>query len=137
MPFWLLKSEPLKYSWQQLVTDGRTHWDGVRNFQAANNLRAMQQGDRAFFYHSNEGKEIVGVVEVVRPLYPDPSDPAGRFGMVDVAAVMPVEKPVSLADMKRVPELAGMALLRQSRLSVCPVSETEWRIICEMAGIPD
>ena len=113
-----------------------THWDGVRNFQAANNLRAMRQGDRAFFYHSNEGKEIAGVVEIVRPFYPDPADPSGKFGMVDVAAVMPVMKPVSLAEMKQVPELAGMALMRQSRLSVCPVGDTEWRIICGMAGIP-
>jgi predicted RNA-binding protein with PUA-like domain len=118
-----------------MAADGRTHWNGVRNFQAANNLRAMRQGDRAFFYHSNEGKEIVGVVEIVRPFYLDPADPTGKFGMVDVAAVMPVTKAVSLADMKRVPELADMALLRQSRLSVCPVSETEWRVICEMAGI--
>ena len=87
MAYWLLKSEPSKYSWQQMVADRRTHWDGVRNFQAANNLRAMKQGDRAFFYHSNEGKEIVGVVEIVRPFYPDPADPGGKFGMVDVAAV--------------------------------------------------
>ncbi|MGD9617567.1 MAG: EVE domain-containing protein [Alphaproteobacteria bacterium] len=135
MAYWLLKSEPMKYSWQQMVADGRTHWDGVRNSQAANNLRAMKQGDRAFFYHSNDGKEIVGIVAIVRPFYPDPGDPDDKFGMVDVAAVRPVKKPVSLADMKRVSELAGMALLRQSRLSVCPVSDTEWRIICEMAGI--
>ena len=117
--------------------DQRTHWDGVRNFQAANNLRAMKEGDRAFFYHSNEGKEIVGIVEVARPFYSDPADPGGKFGMVDVAAVMPVKNPVSLAEMKLVPELAGMALLRQSRLSVCPVSDPEWRVICEMAGIVD
>lgn len=137
MAYWLLKSEPAKYSWDQMVADGRTHWDGVRNFQAANNLRSMRPGDRAFFYHSNEGKEIVGVVEIVRPFYPAAGEPDGKFGMVDVAAVMPVQKPVRLADMKQVPELAGMALLRQSRLSVCPVSETEWRVICRMAGIGD
>lgn len=135
MAYWLVKSEPSKYSWRQMVADHRTHWDGVRNAQAANNLRTMKEGERAFFYHSNEGKEIVGVVEIARAFYPDPGDPTGKFGMVDVTAVMPVKKPVSLADMKRVPELAGMALLRQSRLSVCPVSDTEWRIICEMAGI--
>jgi predicted RNA-binding protein with PUA-like domain len=135
LPYWLLKSEPSKYPWQQMMTDRRTHWDGVRNAQAANNLRAMKEGERAFFYHSNEGKEIVGVVEIVRGFYPDPGDPGGKFGMVDVAAVEPVKKLVSLADMKQVPELAGMALLRQSRLSVCPVSDLEWRIICEMAGI--
>jgi predicted RNA-binding protein with PUA-like domain len=137
MAYWLLKSEPAKYSWQKMVTDGRTNWDGVRNFQAANNLRAMNEGDQAFFYHSNEGKEIVGIVEVVRPFYPDPAEPGGKFGMVDVAAVMPVRTPVCLAAMKRMPELAGMALLRHSRLSVCPVSDTEWRVICKMAGIDD
>ncbi len=136
MTYWLLKSEPAKYSWQQMVADGRTHWDGVRNHQAANNLRAMRQGDHAFFYHSNEGKEIVGVVEIVRPYYPDPSDPRGRFGMVDVAPVRAVQTPVGLTEMKGVPELAGMALLRQSRLSVCPVGDAEWRVICRMAGIP-
>jgi predicted RNA-binding protein with PUA-like domain len=134
MAYWLLKSEPASYSWDQLVADRRTHWNGVRNFQAANNLRAMNIGDRAFFYHSNEGKDIVGIVEIVRPFYPDPSDPSGKFGMVDVAPVMPVERPVSLTEMKGVPELAGMALLRQSRLSVCPVSEAEWAIICRLAG---
>jgi predicted RNA-binding protein with PUA-like domain len=134
MAYWLLKSEPASYSWDQLVADRRTHWNGVRNFQAANNLRAMKIGDRAFFYHSNEGKDIVGIVEIVRPFYPDPSDPSGKFGMVDVAPVMPVERPVSLTEMKGVPELAGMALLRQSRLSVCPVSEAEWAIICRLAG---
>ena len=135
MAHWLLKSEPTKYSWDNMVRDGRTHWDGVRNFQASNNLRAMQAGDRAFFYHSNEGKEIVGVVEIVRPFYPDPGDPSGKFGLVDVAPVMPVKTPVTLAAMKGMPELAGMALLRQSRLSVCPVSEAEWQVVCRAAGI--
>jgi predicted RNA-binding protein with PUA-like domain len=92
-------------------------------------------GDRAFFYHSNEGREIVGVVEIVRTFYPNPDDPAGKFGMVDVAPVMPVKTPVGLTQMKNVPALAAMALLRQSRLSVCPVSEEEWTIVCRMAGI--
>lgn len=137
MAYWLLKSEPSKYSWQQMVADRHTHWDGVRNAQATNNLRSMQKGDRAFFYHSNEGKEIIGIVEIIRPFYPDPENPGGKFGMVDVAVVEPVKRPVSLAEMKRVPELSGMALLRQSRLSVCPVKDTEWQIICEMAGIAD
>jgi predicted RNA-binding protein with PUA-like domain len=136
MAYWLLKSEPAKYSWDRMVADRRTHWDGVRNFQAANNLRAMKAGDRAFFYHSNEGKEIVGVVEIVRPFYPDPADPGGKFGMVDVAPVMPAGRAVGLAEMKQVPELAGMALLRQSRLSVCPVTEQEWRVICRLGDIP-
>ena len=136
MAYWLLKSEPSSYSWEQLVKDGRTHWNGVRNHQAANNLRAMQPGDRAFFYHSNEGKEIVGVAEIVRSFYPDPKDESGKFGMVDVAPIMPVERPVSLASMKTVPELAQFSLLKQSRLSVCPVSDREWAVICGLAGIP-
>src|SRR3954462_2888528 len=135
MAYWLVKSEPSKYPWQQMEADRRTRWDGVRNFQASNNLRAMRQGDRACFYHWTEGKEIGGVIEIVRPFYPDPADPGGKFGMVDVAAIMPVKQPVSLPEMKRVPELTGMALLRQSRLSVCPVSDAEWRVICRLAGI--
>ena len=135
MAYWLLKSEPTKYSWEQMVKDGRTHWDGVRNFQAANNLRAMKPGDRAFFYHSNEGKDIVGVIEIVRPFYPDPGDPSGKFGMIDVAPVRALPRSVSLAEMKGVPELAGFSLLRQSRLSVCAVSEEEWATLCRMAGV--
>ena len=136
MAYWLVKSEPSSYSWDQLVTDGRTHWNGVRNAQALNNLRAMKPGDRAFFYHSNEGKEIVGVVEVVKGFYPDPSDQSGKLGMVDVKPVMPVAVKVGLPAMRANPELSKFSLLRQSRLSVCPVSESEWSVICEMAGIP-
>ncbi len=136
MAYWLLKSEPAKYSWDQMVKDGRTHWDGVRYFQAANNLRAMKVGDRAFFYHSNEGKDIVGVIEIARTAYPDPGDPSGKFVMVDIAPVVPVKQPVSLAEMKIMPELAGFSLLRQSRLSVCPVTDKEWAVICRMAGVP-
>lgn len=135
MAYWLVKSEPFKYSWDRFVTDGRTHWDGVRNYQASNNLKAMKVGDRAFFYHSNEGLEIVGVAEVVGEYYPDPSDPSGRFGMVDLKPVMPVRTPVTLKQMKADPALAEMALIRQSRLSVCPVSDQEWRHACALAGI--
>jgi predicted RNA-binding protein with PUA-like domain len=135
MAHWLLKSEPAKYSWEQMVADGRTHWDGVRNHQAANNLRAMREGEHAFFYHSNEGKEIVGVVRIVRPFYLDPGDPGGRFGMVDVAPVGAVKQPVTLAAMRTIPALSEFSLLRQSRLSVCPVSDAEWTVICDMAGI--
>jgi predicted RNA-binding protein with PUA-like domain len=135
MAHWLVKSEPSAYSWARLVADGRTNWDGVRNAQALNNLRAMQPGERAFFYHSNEGKEIVGVAEVIKGFYPDPADKSGKLGMVDIAPVAPVAKPVSLAAMKASPELSGMSLLRQSRLSVCPVSDREWAVICGMAGI--
>jgi predicted RNA-binding protein with PUA-like domain len=136
MAYWLVKSEPSSYSWDQLVADGRTHWNGVRNAQALNNLRAMKPGDRAFFYHSNEGKEIVGVAEVVKDFYPDPSDRSGKLGMVDVKPVMPVVVKVGLPAMRAIPELSKLSLLRQSRLSVCPVSESEWSVICEMAGIP-
>lgn len=135
MAHWLLKSEPFKYSWERLVSDGRTHWDGVRNHQASNNLKAMRIGDRGFFYHSNEGLEVVGVVEVVKEYYPDPSDPAGRFGMVDVVPVMPVVTPVSLKQMKADAFLSQMAVVRQSRLSVCPVADEEWEHVCRLAGI--
>lgn len=135
MARWLLKSEPFKYSWDRMVADGTTHWDGVRNHQASNNLKAMKVGDRAFFYHSNEGLEVVGVVEIAREYYPDPSDPAGRFGMVDVRALMPVKTPVTLKTMKADPLLQTMALVRQSRLSVCPVTDEEWAHVCGLAGI--
>jgi predicted RNA-binding protein with PUA-like domain len=134
MAYWLLKSEPSAYSWDRLVADGGTNWDGVKNAQALNNLRAMQPGDQAFFYHSNEGKDIVGVAEIVRSFYPDPKDKSGKLGMVDIKPVGPVARPVTLTEMKTRPELAGMALIRQSRLSVCPVSDREWAVICDMAG---
>jgi predicted RNA-binding protein with PUA-like domain len=135
MPYWLIKSEPSSYSWDRLVADGRTHWDGVRNAQALNNLRAMKLGDRAFFYHSNEGKEIVGVVEVVKTFYPDPADKSGKIGMVDVKPLMPAVVKVGLPAMRAKPELAELSLLRQSRLSVCPVSAQEWTVLCGMAGV--
>ena len=135
MAHWLLKSEPSSYSWDQLVADGRTNWNGVRNAQALNNLRAMKLGDRAFFYHSNEGKEIVGVVEVIKTFYPDPADKSGKLGMVDIKPVTPAAVPVGLPAMKANPELAGLSLLKQSRLSVCPVNDSEWSILCKMAGI--
>ena len=136
MAYWLLKSEPSSYSWEKLVADGRTHWDGVRNAQALNNLKAMKLGDRAFFYHSNEGKEIVGVVEVVKTFYPDPADKSGKLGMVDIKPVIRAAKPVGLPAMRANPELSGLSLLKQSRLSVCPVTENEWRRLCEMADVP-
>ncbi|HRJ60679.1 MAG TPA: EVE domain-containing protein [Azospirillaceae bacterium] len=134
MAYWLLKSEPVKYPWPQMVKDGRTHWDGVRNHQASNNLKAMKIGDQAFFYHSNEGLEIVGVVEIVGEYYPDPTDASGRFGMVDVAPVMPLTKSVTLKTMKADPMLQNMALVRQSRLSVCPVTADEWARVLALAG---
>lgn len=137
MAYWLVKSEPFKYSWDRMVADGVTHWNGVRNHQASNNLKAMRLGDRAFFYHSNEGLEIVGVVEVVREYYPDPSDETGRFGMVDVRAVASVATPVTLKQIKADPELADMALIRQSRLSVCPVTLSQWDHIRRLAGMTE
>lgn len=135
MKYWLFKSEPGAWSWDDQTSAGTAEWDGVRNYQADNNMKAMRIGDRGFFYHSVAAREIVGVVEVVREHYPDPSDPTGRFGMVDVKALFPVETPVSLADIKAEPALAGMALVRQSRLSVTPVAEDEWRLLCGMAGV--
>lgn len=135
MRHWLLKSEPSTYSWETLVKEGRTHWNGVRNHQAANNLKAMKRGDRAFFYHSGEDKAIVGTAEIVKEAYPDPSDKEGRFVMVDVAALAPVKSKVTLAAIKAEKQLAGFALVRQSRLSVVPVSDEEWRLICAMAGV--
>ncbi|MFC4352126.1 EVE domain-containing protein [Fodinicurvata halophila] len=134
MAYWLLKSEPNTWSWDDQVRETRTHWDGVRNYQASNNMKAMQAGDLAFFYHSVNEKRIVGIVRVVKEYYPDHTDESGRFGMVDVEAVKPVQKPVTLAQMKEDPRLEGLALLRQSRLSVVPVSEDHWQIICGLAG---
>jgi predicted RNA-binding protein with PUA-like domain len=135
MNHWLVKSEPCAWSWEQQVAKGIEPWSGVRNYQAANNLKAMRIGDLAFFYHSNEGKEIVGIVEVVREAYPDPSDEAGKFVMTDMKTVRPLPRPVTLAQIKETPALSGMALLKQSRLSVSPVTMEEWAIICKMAGI--
>jgi predicted RNA-binding protein with PUA-like domain len=135
MAYWLLKSEPFKYAWSKLEADRRTHWDGVRNYQAANNLRSMRVGDRAFFYHSNDGLEIVGICEIVREAYPDPSDESGKFVMVDVAPLKPVPKPVTLKAMKAEPRLAGFALIRQGRLSVVPVTPEEWSVICAMGEV--
>jgi predicted RNA-binding protein with PUA-like domain len=136
MAYWLVKSEPSAYSWERLVADGRTHWDGVKNPQAQHNLRAMREGDRAFFYHSQVGKEIVGVVEIVRSFYPDPADPSGKRGMVDVRPLTPAPNPVGLAAMKGNPELRGLSLFKQPRLSVCPLSEREWAVLSALAGLP-
>jgi predicted RNA-binding protein with PUA-like domain len=132
MAYWLMKSEPGAWSWDDQVRVKVTEWDGVRNYQAANNMKAMRIGDRAFFYHSVNEKRIVGIVEVVREYYPDHTDASGRFGMVDVKAVMPINKPVSLADIKGEPKLQDLALIRQSRLSVLPVDDDAWALICRM-----
>jgi predicted RNA-binding protein with PUA-like domain len=131
MAHWLIKSEPGKWSWQDQVKAGEkgTFWNGVRNHSAKLNLMAMRVGEQAFFYHSNEGKEIVGIVEIIKPYYPDPSDSSGKFGMVDVRAVEALKKPVGLDAIKANPRLKQMVLVNNSRLSVQPVSDIEWKII--------
>ncbi|MDI3308581.1 MAG: EVE domain-containing protein [Acetobacteraceae bacterium] len=136
MAYWLVKSEPDAFSWEEQVRNGIEPWTGVRNALAAKNLRAMRKGDLAFFYHSNTGKEIVGVVEVVREAYPDPTDETGRWVCVDVKTVGPMPKPVTLAAIKAEPALADLALVRQSRLSVMPVSGAHWAMLCRMGGWP-
>jgi predicted RNA-binding protein with PUA-like domain len=130
---WLVKSEPNSYSFADLERDGRTVWDGVRNNAAALHLKAMQEGDEVLFYHSQEGLAVVGVAKVVRTAFPDKTDPAGRFVAVELTPVRPLGRPVTLAEMKASPGLAGMAMLRQSRLSVSPVSDDEWATILAMA----
>jgi predicted RNA-binding protein with PUA-like domain len=132
MAYWLMKSEPGTWSWEDQLREGVAEWDGVRNHQAANNMKAMVPGDRIFFYHSVDEKRIVGIVEVVKTYYPDPSDPSGRFGMVDVKALKPMVRPVTLAEIKAEPRLSDLALVRQSRLSVLPVAPEEWDLICAM-----
>lgn len=137
MNYWLVKTEPSTWSWEdQIKAKGkRTHWDGVRNYQAANNMKAMGKGDRVFFYHSVKEKQIVGIVEVVKEYYPDPSDKSRRFGMVDLKAVKKLTRPVSLGQIKAEPKLAEMALVRQARLSVMPVTGEQWKVICEMGEV--
>ncbi len=133
--YWLVKSEPDAFSWDQQVANGIEPWTGVRSYQARNNLREMKKGDRAFFYHSNIGKEIVGVVKVAREAYPDPTAESGDWVCVDMKAVAPVKKPVTLAEMKADPALDGFALIKLSRLSVVPVSAEHWKHICKLAGL--
>ena len=135
MAHWLLKTEPDAWSWDQQVKKGVESWTGVRNHQAANNMKAMKLGDRAFFYHTGEERRIVGVVEIARLYYPDHTDETGKFGMVDVKTVKPVKTPVTLAAIKAEAKLKDLLLVRHSRLSVSPVSDAHWKIICEMAGI--
>jgi predicted RNA-binding protein with PUA-like domain len=132
MAYWLMKSEPETWSWDDQVKAKTTGWDGVRNHQAANNMKAMALGDRAFFYHSGGDRQIVGIVEVVKLYHPDPSDESGRFGMVEVKAVKPFAEPVTLAQVKAEPRLTDLTLVRNSRLSVQPVGKAEWDLICKM-----
>jgi len=138
MAHWLFKSEPTTWSFNQQIAAGEkgTFWNGVRNHLAKKHLMAMQVGDRGFFYHSQEDKAVVGIVEVIKPYYPDHTDETGKFGMVDVRAVKALKNKVTLAQIKAEPRLVGMTLVNNSRLSVQPVSSEEWRIVLELAGEP-
>jgi len=137
MAHWLFKSEPSVWSFEMQVAAGEkgTDWSGIRNHSAKLNMMAMKTGELGFFYHSNEGKAIVGIVEVIKPYYPDPSDASGKFGMVDIKAVKPLPTPVTLEAVKADKRLAKMALVANSRLSVQPVTEQEWARVCEMGGL--
>ena len=137
MAYWLVKSEPSAWSWDQQVAKGAKGeaWTGVRNHTAKQNLKEMKKGDRAFFYHSGTGKEIVGIVEVAKEHYPDPTDKTGMFVVVDFKAVQPLKKPVTLAEVKADAKLKGMALVKYSRLSVQPVTADEWKAISKMGGV--
>jgi predicted RNA-binding protein with PUA-like domain len=138
MAHWLIKSEPEVWSWEQQVKAGAkgTFWNGVRNHQAKLNLMKMKKGDTCFFYHSNEGKEIVGIAEVIKEAYPDPTaEPGEPWVVVDVKAVKPLKRPVTLVDIKAEPKLADMALVKSSRLSVQPVTGAEWTLVCKMGGV--
>jgi len=138
MAYWLMKSEPDVFSWDCLLEDGQNSWDGVRNHTAKRNMMSMKVGDLAFFYHSNIGREIVGIMRVYKEHFPDPTDPTGKFVCVGVKPVKAVMPPVTLADVKADPKLADMALVKQQRLSVQPVTAAEWAHICKKAGIkPD
>jgi predicted RNA-binding protein with PUA-like domain len=135
--YWLFKSEPDAWSWDQMVAAGDegTGWTGVRNHLAKQQMMAMQKGDQAFFYHSNVGKEIVGIVEAIKTFHADPTDESGKFGMVDVRAVEALKKPVTLEQIKADPQFADMALVKLTRLSVQPVSPEHWRAICKLGGL--
>ncbi|MBF9232936.1 EVE domain-containing protein [Microvirga alba] len=137
MAHWLYKSEPSVWSWDQQVAQGDkgTFWSGVRNHVAKQNLMAMKKGEKGFFYHSNEGKAIVGIVEVIKEYYPDHTDESGKFGMVDIKAVKPFKRPVTLEEIKAEPRLKDMILVNNSRLSVQPVTAEEWALICKMGGL--
>ena len=135
MKYWLVKSEPNTWSWQEHVEKGVEPWDGVRNHQAKQNLRVMSNGDHAFFYHSGQDKRIVGTLTVVRQYYPDPTDESGKFGMVDFKADQPLKTSVTLAQIKAQPRLGEMTLVKNSRLSVQPVDASSWKLICRMGRI--
>jgi predicted RNA-binding protein with PUA-like domain len=135
MNYWLVKSEPFKYSWEQFVRDGKTFWDGVRNYGARNNLRAMKKGDRVFFYHSNEGLAIVGIAEVLKEAYQDPTTIDPNWLVVDLKPLKAMTRPVTLAEIKAEPTLQNMDLVRLSRLSVGTVKEKEYKKVLAMGGM--
>jgi predicted RNA-binding protein with PUA-like domain len=137
MPHWLMKTEPEEFSWDMQVKRGAKGepWSGVRNFMARSNMKKMKRGEHAFFYHTGDEKQVVGIVEVIKEAYPDPTDEKGVFVCVDVKAVEPFPKPVTLADVKAEPKLKDMILARQPRLSVQPVTDAEWAIVCRMGGM--
>lgn len=131
---WLMKSEPADYSWQNLLDDGRCSWDGVRNYQASNNMKEMKIGDEVLIYHSVTDKKIVGIAKVVKEYHPDPTDSSGRFGMVDIAPVRSLDNPVTLKDIKANQKLADIPLIKQARLSVMPITEAYWNEILKMGA---
>ena len=135
MAYWLVKSEPHTWSWDDQVRDKTTFWNGVRNYQASNNMKAMKKGDKCLFYHSGEDREIVGIVTVAKEYYPDHTDDSGRFGMVDLTVDKPFKTPVTLKDVKADERLHDLALVRQSRLSVMPIDAKSWKILCQMGGV--
>jgi predicted RNA-binding protein with PUA-like domain len=139
MSYWLLKTEPEEFSWDDQVSRGAKGepWTGVRNFTARGNMKEMKRGDLAFFYHTGDEKQIVGIAEVIREAYADPTDPKGVFKAVDMKSVKPLPKPVTLAAVKAAPRLKDMALVKYSRLSVQPVSAQEWKIVCAMGGLKE
>jgi len=134
MAYWLVKSEPLVYSWDNFVKDKQTFWSGVRNYSARINLRAMQKGDKVLYYHSNEGVEIIGIAKVIKESYQDPTTNDERWVAIDLKAIRKLKKPVTLAQVKADKRLENMALVRLSRLSVQPVNDEEWNVVMELAG---
>ncbi|MEO6906142.1 MAG: EVE domain-containing protein [Ginsengibacter sp.] len=134
MNYWLVKSEPFKYSWQQFLKDKKTFWDGVRNYAARNNLRDMKKGDEVFFYHSNEGMEIVGIAMVVKEAYQDPTSEDKNWMVVDLKPVKTLKKPVTLMEIKGEPRFENMELVKNSRLSVQKVTTDEWKLVMKMSG---
>lgn len=135
MAYWLAKSEPNVWSWDMHTRKKTAPWTDVRNYQAANNMKAMKKGDQVFFYHSNIGREVVGIMEVAKEAYPDPTAPSHHFVLVDFKTVRPLATPVTLAQIKATKSLQDIALIRQSRLSVMPITASEWKTICKMGGV--